>query len=228
MNRQSLKFKISQTEDYKTALIFRNMKAGGIDFKKWGIIAPHPALKKHTKLTPKILERYVSYYYKQNKQALRQAVDTAKKEWDKISPFFLDLTMKLFPDIVFPKEKYICYLSIWNCNPRDIVHKTFQIFYKNDSPAETIIHEMLHFFFYAYIYNKYSHYKKKACSKKIWDISETFNVLIMNSEEWQTKLNISKQMPYPEHRKLLEILKKLWKINPQVSFLTDTLLKKRK
>jgi len=222
MSFPKLIFKQNKTLDLEIALSFRNMKAGGVDFKKIGFIDPHPSLKEHKTLSQTILKNYISSYYSQHKEELSRACKKAEDQWKNISPKFFLLVKEIFHSHSWPAGKYICCLSIWNCNPRNLQTKTFQIFYKNKSYQETIIHEMLHFVFYDYLFANYPKYKEKKYAEIIWDISEAFNIVIQNSADWKKALKTRKEKAYPAHKKLIRKMKQNWKTNQDI----DCLLKK--
>lgn len=207
--------------DLETALAFRKIKAGGFDFKKWGLIAPHPHFK-NKKLTDVLLHDYTERFYKNNETELRNATLKFDRQWREIAPAFFKLTDDLFKQ-PFPRGKYICYPSIWNINPRDLNEKTFQIYYRSNQFTETATHEMLHFIFFDYVKNNFPKHEK---SPKIWAVSEALNVLIQNQPRWRRILKTKKQRPYPLHKNLLKKMAKIWDKNKNLNNLLNSILKK--
>lgn len=217
-------FKINKKMDLQTGLLFRNVKAGGVDFKKWGLLAPHPALKVHKLLSSRVIKAYANHYYQQHEKELKTICKKMAREWGQFSKTFFALTKKIFRTHPFPVGDYRCYLSIWNCNPRDIRHKSFQIFYRKKNCVEAIAHEMLHFIFYDYFYKQCPYSRRPAYAKKVWELSEAFNTVVLNSSRWRKQLHIKKQYPYPELRRLVRIMSKQWKQNQSAEHLLQTML----
>lgn len=209
MRTPRLKFQLNQKLDLTVALNFRNVKAGGIDFRRSGILKPHSELKTG-ELTKKRLNNFIVHFYFAHQKELSQTLKRISEEWRKTSKMFFVLTKKLFKNHSFPKGKYICYLSIWNINPRDLHEKTFQLYYKTKLTKETIIHEMLHFIFFDFLYKNFPRLNNKKYYPAIWALSEAFNVVIQNQLEWRRLLKTKKEMPYPQHRQLVNRLNKFW------------------
>ena len=96
--------------------------------------------------------------------------------------------------------------------PRFLENKTFQIPYRHRFPnyvPVVIAHEMLHFMFYDYFYQRYPKYNKPEKNFFVWHISEIFNTLIQNSPEWLRYFK-RKSMGYPEHEKIVKKLGREW------------------
>ncbi|MFH1657589.1 MAG: hypothetical protein ABH919_03915 [bacterium] len=219
-------FKENKTLDLEVALSFKNIKAGGVNFRETGILAPHPSLKKYKTLSQTVLKNYISSYYLEHKEELSCTCKKTEGEWKNIAPKFFSLTKELFHNSPWPKGKYICYLSIWNCNPRNLQAKTFQIFYKNKFCRETIIHEMLHFMFYDYLFKNYKICKEKKYLETIWNISEVFNVVIQNSPLWRKILKTEEEEAYPAHKELVRKMKQKWKTKQDIDYLIKEVLPK--
>lgn len=215
----SLKFKLNMTLDIKTCLNFLNFKYGGIDFGK-GIVAFHRGLKNIKKIKSSIIRkkeisRYVNQYYDLHKDELRSALRFFQKEWSEIEQYFFHQVGFIFNNLPWPKGKYICYLSIFNCNPRFLADKTFQVFYENKKEVKRIItHELLHFIFFHYLNKKF---KVRMSLEKKWIISEVFNTTVLNQKNFIKIISPAKELGYPEHRKYLKILSKEWIKNKNIS-----------
>lgn len=216
-------FKINETLDLRTGLLFRNIKAGGVDFRKWGLLEPHPDLRIYKRLTRSILTMYINRYYQQHGEELEKTRLNFARTWKNVSGIFLSLTETIFGTGFPPPAIYTCYLSIWNCNPRDIRHKSFQIFYRNNNFLEIMTHEMLHFAFYAYAYERFPRLRHLKYTKTLWEISEAFNTVILNSPEWRKKLHTKLQPPYPEFRGLVRIMCKQWNQDKHIEHLLQTI-----
>lgn len=224
MRRPSIVFKIDKDLDLKVALTFRNIKAGGIDFRKCGLLLPHPDLKAHKSLSPSVLNTYINRFYGHHNKDLNVARKKIAHEWKCISKQFFSLIGEIFGPRPFLQGKYTCYLSIWNCNPRDIKDRSFQVFYRINDPIETIAHEMLHFAFYNYVCKRFVRLRRKANSKELWELSEAFNTVVLNSLRWRKQLRIKGEPPYPELRRLAQVMRKCWVRNPSIDHLFETFI----
>lgn len=223
MSNLKIIFKINKTSDLRAGLLFRNIKAGGVDFRKWGLLAPHPDLRIYKRLTRSILATHINRYYQQHGKELEKTRLNFARIWKNASGIFLSLAKTIFGAGFPPPAAYTCYLSIWNCNPRDIRHKSFQIFYRQKNPLEIITHEMLHFAFYAYVYKRFPRLKHAKRAKALWEISEAFNTVILNSPEWRKKLHTKLQPPYPELRGLVRTMRQQWKQNKRIEYLLQAI-----
>lgn len=217
-----LKFRINQRLDLQTAIFFKKIKAGGINFKQNGILRPHPALKTGL-LTDKVLTDYTARCYFRQLRKIKRSLMIISENWTKIAPIFFLLTKRIFSDYPWPKGKYICYLSIWDCNPIDPEEKTFQIYYKSNRPHEVIIHEMLHFILYDYLETRFLASARTTQQKKVWNLVEALTVMIMNLASFQNGLSLPRQKPYPNHKKLLHSLEKSWRKEPAI----DNIIKRQ-
>ena len=222
----SLKFRLNKSLDKKKIIVFLSRKPmAGIDFKKL-IFDTHPKLKFDIRKNPKKLKNIVSAYvddmYNKNRFSLKITLKKMEKEWKEIEPNFLRLSNQIFKNINWPKGRYICYLTISPPFPRFLDTMTFQVgFTKDGKWKASIAHEMLHFIFYEYIRQKFTpslantiegkmNQKTKGVFKiPLWDVSEIFNVIILNDVGFQKILN-NKQYPYPKHKKSFVQLRKTW------------------
>lgn len=215
--KPKIKFKLNKTLDKKMAFEFLNIKQGGVDFSR-GIIDVHPELKiikeiKDDKQKKKLINRHFDFFYKKHITYLKNQTVRFNKEWIKSEIKFFNKTKKIFKNNPWPKGKYIGYLSIIDCNPRFLKDKTFQIFYFHPQGIIYVtMHELLHFIFYEYAIKKhYKTFKKLNTETGIfWDLAEIFNAIILSLPEF-IKLHKQKNIfSYPQHKKYLPKLKKLW------------------
>lgn len=222
-----LKFKINKTLDKKMSLLFWDRKTAGIDFGV-SILKDHPSFKKLNKLNVEekisFINKYVDNYYSKYRQVLNRFLKKFKKEWQSVENQFYLETNKIFKNHPWPKGLYICYLSIFNCNPRFLENKTFQAFYRHSYGIKLVAcHEMLHFIFYDYLEKKFAKEIKKISAEKIWTLSEVFNNIILATPEF-IKLTQKKPLGYPTHLKLIQKLSLLWaKTNKIEPFLKKVL-----
>jgi hypothetical protein len=207
-----IKFKIDPKKDVSTFFDFlRDSKYDeGRNFE-WAILKYYPYFKKfNNEIDKKIVEDFVLKYYSKNKDIIEKNLLVHENNWRKIEKDFFNLASNLFLKTKWPKGKYISYTTMWSMYPRFLDDKTFQIpaISKKKKTINFIIaHEMLHFIFYEYFFNKYKKYKSYKYDFFVWHVSEIFNVLIMNRPEWQ-KILKNKDEGYPEHRKIIQKLSK--------------------
>jgi len=85
---------------------------------------------------------------------------------------------------------------------------TFPYNVSSEEACFVIAHELLHELFYRYV-NRVFKEKIALNSSKLWDVSEVFNVIIMEGTEFQKVFNYP-SMPYPQHKKLLTKMRLIW------------------
>jgi hypothetical protein len=138
----------------------------------------------------KLAEKLIDEKFRNNETIITKRVKIIRKQWRKIAPWFYKKCNLIFENHKWPKGKYIAYMTIWGTYPRFLNDKTFSFPYKHKIrkyPLVVIVHEMLHFIFYDYLYKNYPKYKNKKFEKQVWQMSEIFNVLIQNSKKWRNK-----------------------------------------
>jgi len=209
-----------------------------IELDKWtcnssvfhnSVIRVHPTLAEGENLEPEAKkafnDRYVEDYYKSHKKELKDAVERMKNDWLKIEERFFKVTAKLF-DCPWPEGRYICYPSIFNCNPRFIETKEFQAFYQHPETTNHVCaHEMLHFIFYDYVEKNFSPEYKKLDDKVIWKLSETFNDMVLRLPEFVAITGQKDPGIYAETREELNDAIKLWEETKSVkAFVTKYLV----
>lgn len=215
-----IKFQLNKKLDKEVCKGFLHLSVEGLNFGK-EILKIHPGLKE------KKPENYIDWYYKTHRNELLKKKKNFEKLWRKAERDFFDKTDKIFKGHQWPKGKYICYLSIFSCGPRFLQNKTFQSFYKYSPEIliQQIIHEMLHFMFYDYLYKKFPKYKAKKYKQKIWKISEAFNYIIQNQKEW-TELFGKPILAYPKLKKLVQKTQKTWLEKKDIDCLLKKILSK--
>ncbi len=214
---KKVRFKLNKKLDKQMAVVFLDVKRGGIDFSN-GIFNVHPEiayLKKILKRNKReeIINKYFDKFYKSHEDYLKKKALEFFKEWNKVETAFIAITDRLFNSYHFPKGQYIGYLSIVDCNPRFLRSKTFQIFYAHPRGVKYVTaHELLHFIFYDYAIKKYPEIFKKldTGSGIFWDLAEIFNVIVLSLPKFKKLHKQEKVFCYPEHKKYLPELKKLW------------------
>ncbi|PIU03944.1 hypothetical protein COT44_00245 [Candidatus Shapirobacteria bacterium CG08_land_8_20_14_0_20_39_18] len=77
------------------------------------------------------------------------------------------------------------YVSIFNCNPRFLDTKTFQVYYQNRSGVVHVTaHEMLHFIFYDWLERNDQEFIDNTDKEKAWTLSEVFDIVAFDRQEF--------------------------------------------
>lgn len=111
----------------------------------------------------------------------------------------------------YSKENYTCYLSIFNCNPRYLENKSFQVYYKrsHNMRKEVVAHELTHFAFY-----DFCHGLGIKDENNLWELSEIFNVIFLNLPTIQKAIGAEELLFYPNLKDKLEKIKQIWAKQP--------------
>ena len=201
---------------------------------EWAVFKKYPSLKAQFGDNFKIkneeeLRAFINEVYNDKDKEMDKALRQYEKNWKKVELNYFLLVDEIFERRKWPKGKYIAFGTIWGMYPRFLEDKTSQIpFWHNDLNYIPVVisHELLHFMFYDYFYERYPQYDQPEKNFFVWHISEIFNTLIQNSPTWLDCFKI-KSLGYPEHEKIVEnIGKKLYtqdKIN--IDLLTDEIIK---
>lgn len=185
MNKHpKLKFQLNRELDNEMAFQFLDISAGGIDFGK-GIIEIYPELANAKTISGDsrrvVINEFTKKYYRNNRKRLNIILQKIRWEWDLVAKDFYQSVDKVFEKQIWPEGKYICYLSIFDCNPRFLEDKTFQVWMGlSDRTNYVIAHEMLHFMFFDYLEKGEVDFKNKHNENTIWLLSEWFNDLVLN------------------------------------------------
>jgi len=212
---KKVSFKLNKKLDKDMINVFLDLKQGGLDFSGC-VLNPNPELKKvidkKDKDIKKEINKYVNRIYEKKKETLDKKVKEFNQRWGKLEKSYFNLIKDIFKLKTLPNHKYTGYLSIINCGPRFLEDRSFQVFYKkpNDSMYVTM-HEILHFFFYDYVFKNYPKFRKLDPNKEIlWELAEVFNSVILAESEFKKVHKQKRDWSYPAHRKYLKNLKKLW------------------
>lgn len=228
MNYPNLKFQLNKNLDKKICLEFLEKKKAGIDFGR-GIIRLYPQLEKVKGLSreekQEIISEFVEDYYHRHKKELEVALKNFENSWSNCEEKFYRQVRKIFKNHPWPKGKYICYLSIFNCNPRFLKDKTFQAFFKHPlGICHVAAHELLHFVFYDYVEKKFPKATTRIGKEKLWEASEVFNSLVLSLPQFKKITGVKKEKGYPAHAKLLPQYQKIWQASRDIDqFLHTTL-----
>jgi len=207
---------------------FLNMRKAGIDFGE-GIIKLHPKLEDirvNPRFKKQIIDDYTDDYYLNHQNELVYQCRLAQSEWVKKEKLFFKVCSNYFLNLPWPAGKYKAYLSIFNCNPRFLEDKTFQVYWKHPKRIITVVcHEMLHFIFYNLISRSFS---KRITEEELWQLSEVMNYFLLKEPQY---IGITKDpYPdlYPQLRDLANRYLPVWKSKKDVSkFLKTYYLNKR-
>jgi len=225
-----VKFKISVKKDVDTLLAFtKDADFDGGESLNWAIFRKYPELKKYYKenkiIDIKSLENFIKIKYQKEKEVFEKNLEIYERNWRKKEKIFFKLTDELFEKKHWPKGKYTAFPTIWSMFPRFLEDKTFQVPYKHRAKKYVnvvIAHEMLHFAFYEYVFDKYPKYKADKYNFLIWNTSEIFNEVVQNSSKWLKVFGV-KTMGYPMHEKIVKKLEK--KYHKQENIDRDELIK---
>ncbi|MFZ3077027.1 MAG: hypothetical protein WA139_01080 [Candidatus Aenigmatarchaeota archaeon] len=198
----NVKFLLSEKEDVKTAKIFSLMKpyAGGVDFRS-NIYREIPSLKNIHLFGKK---EAINKIRSEVKKVYELNYDSIESDRTRFENLWNSFDFARIEKVMDRKcGKAFCFVSIFDCNPRDIQAKSFQVYYKaNDEKAlQTIVHELIHFVYFD-IYSKI--FRRNPLNKqKTWDLSEIVAQIMQN----EFSLGDSS---YPAHRKIIPLFQKLW------------------
>lgn len=201
-------FQMDPLKDYSILQgFFHDAEFDGGRNLEWAVYQKYPELKQmlvDDGLSGKrtdLVVAYVKRYFNEHEDDIRLHMEMYKKAWSIKQDSFFRLTEKIFADRKWPEGEYVAYVTMWGMFPRSLEEKTFQIpALSEDVTYVTVIiaHEMLHFLFYEYLFEKHPELRKKEENFLTWNVSELFNAVVQNSQTW---LNIftSRSMTYPEH-----------------------------
>lgn len=194
-----MKIKLNKQLDKEVYLAFCDAVVGGADFGK-KIRDDHPNITKENYI------EYIDNFYITNSDELKNILKDTELCFGEIKdPLFFELKKYFGKD--YSKENYICYPSIFNCNPRYLENKSFQVYYRrlHDMRKEVIAHEITHFVFYDFCDK--SGIKNDNC---LWELSEIFNVIFLNFPSIQKTIGAEELLFYPDLKDKLERVKKIW------------------
>ena len=191
--------------DKEVYLDFCDANVGGVDFGK-KIKGDHPLINKEN------YSEYIDDFYISNADKLESTLRDTESCFNEIQTL-LFFELKKYFDKDFSKANYKCYLSIFNCNPRYLENKGFQVFYKRsrNMKKEVIAHELTHFAFYDF------------CQKlgikndnNLWELSEIFNVIFLNIPSIQKAIGTEELLFYPNLKGKLGKIKQIWDKQPDL------------
>ena len=194
-----MKIELNKKLDKEVYLAFFDAVVGGADFGK-KIRDDHPNITKENHI------EYIDNFYTTNAGELEGIRKDTELCFNDINDVLFSELHKYFGKD-YSKENYTCYLSIFNCNPRYIETKSFQVYYKRsyDMRKEVMAHELTHFAFY-----DYCHGLGIKDSDTFWELSEIFNVLFLNLPSIQKAIGAQEFLFYPDLKDKLEEIKNIW------------------
>ncbi len=197
-----MKIELNKKLDKEVYLAFYDAVVGGVDFGK-KIRDDHPNITKENYI------EYIDDFYNSHKDILENVLKDTESCFDEIKePLFEELQKYFGKD--YSKENYTCYLSIFNCNPRYLENKSFQVYYKrtHDMRKEVIAHELTHFAFYDFCNNL-----GIKDDGSLWELSEIFNVIFLNLPPIQKAIGAKELLFYPDLKEKLEAVMLIWAKN---------------
>ena len=208
-----MKIELNKQLDKEVYTAFCDAVVGGADFGK-KICEDHPNITKENYI------EYIDDFYEAHYIELEEIrKDTEACFLDIKDVLFLELQKYFGQD--YSKEKYTCYLSIFNCNPRYLENKSFQVYYKryHGMRKEVIAHELTHFAFYDFCYKR-----DIKDNNALWELSEIFNVIFLNLPSIRNVVGAEELLFYPDLKNKLEAIKLIWaKQSNADKFITESL-----
>lgn len=194
-----MKIELNKQLDKEVYMAFRESVFGGVDFGK-KISDDHPDINKEN------CGIYIDNFYMAHERELTEARESTKACFTDVKDALFAELQKYF-DHDYSRKRYTCYLSIFNCNPRYIETKTFQVYYKRPYHLrkEVIAHELTHFAFY-----DFCHSIGIKDSNALWKLSEIFNVIFLNLPPIRNAIGAEELLFYPELKDKLEAVKLIW------------------
>jgi hypothetical protein len=219
-------FRLNKNLDKAVADDFINTSEGGIDFSK-GVINPHPPLEKTLRISgvrrrKQVINAYVDAFYAKYQNYLKKRIHEFLEQWSGVEKEFFSIIHELLPGYRLLNGVYSGYLSIFDCNPRFLSSKSFQIFHMHSLGVRYVtMHELLHFVFYNYTKRRFRHVFKGLDTEHglWWDCAEIFNTVVLSGSEFAKIHGIKKIVSYPEHKRYIAQLRRAWRNNRDIDAL---------
>jgi len=202
-----IKIILDKNLDKETFLKFFELKVGGVDFGK-KIIEDHPTINKIN------YQKYIDDYYDKNKKELTESLLEIDNLAQKKQADFFSAVKDVFKQD-FSNKEYYGRLSIFDCNPRYLDKNVFQVYHKrrNQDKLGVVFHEVLHFIFFDYCHASFGNIVNNMNQNqgKYWDLSEIFNVIVLNQPLFQKIIKKQEKIFYPKHKKIYSTIEKIWR-----------------
>lgn len=216
-----ISIELNKKIDYKVYKNFCNLKFAGADF---GAIIKQD----HPLISTKNADQYIEDFYNENRTILEQSCNDLMLILDEKQELFFDALKTIFKTD-FRGNSYKGYLSIFDCNPRFVEAKEFQVFFMRsiENKLSVVFHEVLHFAFFDYCEANFAE-KIKGLDKntgKLWELSEIFNVILLNTPQLVGLIGREEKLFYPQLTEQLEQAKIVWdRVNGDLGKFIETLL----
>lgn len=194
-----MKIELNKQLDKEVYVAFCDAVVGGVDFGK-------KICDDHHGITKENYSKYIDDFYAKHSAELENILHDTEKCFNEIKDVLFSELQKYFGQD-YSKEKCTCYLSIFNCNPRYLENKSFQVCYKrsHNMRKEVIAHELTHFAFY-----DFCHKLDIKDSNTLWELSEIFNVFFLNLPSIRNAIGAEELLFYPALKNKLETIKLIW------------------
>ena len=192
--------------DKEVYLDFADFSMAGADFGA-RIRQDHPEINHEN------FAAYVDRFYEANREELDRSADELRRKLNETQQAFFSAAREVF-GVDYSNLKSVGVLSIFDCNPRYPEKNLFQVYYRRDllGKMEVAYHETLHFMFFRFC--------SEECADIIgdrdpnqgvyWELSELFNVIILNQPVFRGILKREELLFYPDLSDKLVVLKGLW------------------
>ncbi|OGF85684.1 hypothetical protein A2Z63_00070 [Candidatus Giovannonibacteria bacterium RIFCSPLOWO2_02_44_8] len=192
--------------DYQIYAEFRDFSVLGVDF---GL----QIKKNHPDINLKNYKKYIDEFYKENGAAIEISTSELSGTINQKSDLYFTAIKKYF-GVDYSKENYKGYISIFDCNPRFVDDKSFQVFYEKSGldKLRVCFHEITHFTFFDY-FEKLLPAKYESLDRNsgvLWELSEIINVILLNEPEFRSILQKEEKLFYPSLENKFKEIKTIW------------------
>jgi len=201
--------KISKNEklDVEVCRDFYDFSVAGADFA--GTIK-----REHPNISIENHEHYISEYYRIHEEEMNVSVEKLSKLVSEKEGALFEALSKIF-GVDLSGNEIGGYISIFDCNPRYIESKSFQVFYKRPEIEQfaVVAHEVSHFAFFkmcdTVLKNETAGLDKN--SGTLWELSEMINVLALNLPEMVALTGKEERLFYADLAPKYAQLAGIWK-----------------
>lgn len=225
MPNPKVKFVVDPQEDIRNYLLFNKYRYGADDRETLKMFLPRELhyiseSRFSEREKTKIVKEYVLDTFLLRQKEMIRNTDRVRKKWQKVSRYYFQLVKEIFKNRPWPKGKYIGFASVFDMYPKNVKAKTFYFSGLNkdvDFNVAIVAHEMLHFMFFDYLEKKIRPKNKKP--EYIWNVSETFNLVMEGRKPYQKIFKTDGKPYYAAHAKMLVKMNKLWEEKEDIDFL---------
>ena len=217
MLNPAIQLKFNQKLDQDLAWDFYfNPEFGGCNFWKERALFHHPELLEieSAKDPKKFLDKYISAFYNFHFDKMKRRSQKTSIYLNQSQDDFFKIIDKIFTYHPWPKKEFIGFFSIFDFCPRFLDSGSFQVFLYDNRNMQlfTIFHEMLHFIFYDFAQKTFPEkFENLSTDKgKFWDLAESFNVVIQDTDNFIKLHGKIKNSGYPNHKNLIIKGRNLW------------------